>query len=214
MGLSIVALAVPVVVRAQSNNTNANANANASATANASANGNATGTSDANPSLTAVSSVRQATGYGYTDRSGAPQGLQVRSGPRVTHHSTVPTVGGPIATMPGFEMLGEAGSRLFVELTQAVQVEERHAHGILTYVLKGAHVTIHNNQNPLVTVHFNTPVTRARLVPAGHDLLFIIDLRSDVTPAWKINPGKEGSSVLTVDFPKGAYVSGSTSATQ
>jgi hypothetical protein len=104
-------------------------------------------------------------------------------------------------------MLAEGGSRLFVELSQNVQIDERKAHGSLTYVLHGAHVTVHNNTNPLVTVHFNTPVASARLVPAGHDLLFVVSLRADATPTWKINPGKEGSSVLTVDFPKGSYVS-------
>jgi len=57
-----------------------------------------------------------------------------------------------------------------------------------------------------VTVHFNKPISRARLVPSGHDLLFIIDLRANVTPTWKLNPGKEGGSVLVVDFPKGSYV--------
>ena len=158
------------------------------------------------------------TGYGYSDHTARPQsqqaappppprrGLQVRSGPR--HHPVVPAVVGPVATLPGFEMLAEGGSRLFVELSQSVQVDERKARGSLTYVLHGAHVTVHNNTNPLVTVHFNTPVASARLVPSGHDLLFVVSLRADATPTWKINPGKEGSSVLTVDFPKGSWVAG------
>ncbi len=33
--------------------------------------------------------------------------------------------------------------------------------GAIVYVLKGAHVDKRNNYNPLVTVHFNTPVTSA-----------------------------------------------------
>ena len=130
----------------------------------------------------------------------------MRSGTRA--RPVVPVAAGPVATLPGFEMLAEGGSRLFVELSQRVQVDERKVHGSLTYVLHGAHVMVHNNTNPLVTVHFNTPVASARLVPSGHDLLFIVSLRADATPTWKINPGKEGSSVLTVDFPKGSYVSG------
>jgi hypothetical protein len=154
------------------------------------------------------------TGYGYSDhtarppvtRTPPPRGLQVRSGTRA-HHPVVPAASGPVATLPGFEMLAEGGSRLFVELSQNVQVDERRARGSLTYVLHGAHVTVHNNTNPLVTVHFNTPVATARLVPAGHDLLFVVALRADASPTWKLNPGKEGSSVLTVDFPKGSYIS-------
>jgi hypothetical protein len=175
----------------------------------------ATATATAAPTTSAApadSTVHSVTGYGYSDHPSQPppRTFAVRSGTRPAHHPTVPTATGPVATLPGFEMLGEGGSRVFVELTQTVQVEERHAHGTLTYVLKGAHVTVHNNQNPLVTVHFNTPVTRARLVPAGHDLLFVIDLRANVAPVWKMNPGKEGSAVLNIDFPKGSYVSAST----
>jgi hypothetical protein len=176
----------------------------------------ATGTG-ANPSMTSEGSAGQnLTGYGYSDHTARPQqppppqqrggggGLQVRSGQR--HRPVVPLAAGPVATLPGFEMLAEGGSRLFVELSQAVQVDERKARGSLTYVLHGAHVTVHNNTNPLVTVHFNTPVASARLVPAGHDLLFVVSLRADASPTWKINPGKEGSSVLTVDFPKGSFL--------
>jgi hypothetical protein len=113
---------------------------------------------------------------------------------------------GPIATLPGFEMLGDGSSRVFVQLTQPVPVEERKAKGSLTYVLKGAHVTVHNNTNPLVTVHFNTPVREARLRPAGADLLLVIDLRAQTTPSWKITPAKDGAAILQIDFPKGSFV--------
>ncbi|HSQ67448.1 MAG TPA: hypothetical protein VLM85_29760 [Polyangiaceae bacterium] len=154
--------------------------------------------------------ARPATGYGYSDPKPrkpvhAPGHVTVRSGARAAHH-VEPNASGPVATLPGFQMMGDAGSRLFVELTQSVPIEERHARGVITYVLKGARVVRRNNENALVTLHFNTPVTRARLLPSGHDLLFIIDLRANVTPAWKLNPGKDGGSVLVIDFPKGSYV--------
>lgn len=113
---------------------------------------------------------------------------------------------GPIATLPGFEMLGDGSSRVFVQLTQTVPVEERKAKGSLTYVLKGAHVSVHNNTNPLVTVHFNTPVSEARLRPAGADLLLVIDLRAPSSPTWKLTPAKDGASILQIDFPKGSFV--------
>ena len=157
----------------------------------------ATDTSTAEP-------PRPATGYGYSDHK--PTGhLVVRSGARHPHHVVQ---AGPVATLPGFEMLPEGGSRLFVELTQQVRIDEHHARGKLVYVLHGARVSVRNNENPLVTVHFNTPVTRARLVPVGHDLHFIVDLRAAATPTWKANAGKEGSFVLTIDFPKGSYLPG------
>jgi hypothetical protein len=115
---------------------------------------------------------------------------------------------GPEAALPGFEELADGASRLFVELTKTVSVDEKKARGTLTYVLKGAHVRLHNNTNALVTVHFNTPVTRARLVPNGANTLFVVDLRADVAPTWKMIPAKQGMAVLQIDFPGGNYLGG------
>ena len=93
-----------------------------------------------------------------------------------------------------------------MDLSTQVPVEERRAPGSVTYVLKGAQVTHYNNTNALVTVHFNTPVYRARLVPSGNDLLFVVDLRDPkAAPAMKISPKGQGA-ILTVDFGKGDYV--------
>jgi hypothetical protein len=113
---------------------------------------------------------------------------------------------GPVATLPGFELLPDGGSRLFVELTRTVPVEETKAAGTITYVLKGAHIDKRNNANALVTVHFNTPVTRARLLPSGHDLHFVIDLRQNAVPTWKLAPAKDGTAILQIDFAKGDFL--------
>lgn len=114
---------------------------------------------------------------------------------------------GPLATFPGFESLPDGGSRLFVQLNQSVPVEERRAAGSITYVLKGAHLRVHNDSNALVTVHFNTPVFRARLVPQGNDLLFILELRSAATPTFKMSANQDKTSTLQIDFPKGDFTS-------
>jgi hypothetical protein len=150
-----------------------------------------------------------ATGYGYSNHK-AHHGLRVHSGAH-HRHGTAHGRSGPVATLPGFQMLPEGGSRLFVELTQPVQVDEHKSRGKLVYVLHGAHVDVRNNENPLVTIHFNTPVSRARLVPHGRDLHFIVELRAAATPTWKTNPGKDGTFVLTIDFPKGTYIRGAAS---
>lgn len=117
-------------------------------------------------------------------------------------------IAGPDATLPGFESLADGSTRLFVQLTKNVPVEERKAPGTVTYILKGAHVGIWNNTNALVTVHFNTPVTRARLVPHGRDLHFVVDLRANVAPTWKMTPTKDGTAMLQVEFAKGDYLNG------
>jgi hypothetical protein len=112
----------------------------------------------------------------------------------------------PVAILPGFEMRADGGSRLFVEVTKNVDVEERRAARVLTYVLKGTRVVYRNNENALVTVHFNTPVTRARLFPSGKDLTFTVDLRADATPTWKMIPESDGTAMLQVDFPQGSFL--------
>jgi hypothetical protein len=103
-------------------------------------------------------------------------------------------------------MLPEGGSRLFVQLTANVQVAEKPVAGGITYVLKGAHILKRNNENALVTVHFNTPVSRARLLPVGGDLHFVVELWQNVKPTWKVIPAKDGATVLEIDFPGGDYL--------
>ena len=137
--------------------------------------------------------TRDAAGYAYDDKKPTQRRAPLRR----------PT--GPTVNIPGFEQLPDGGSRLFVQLTQNVQVEERKAQGSITYILKGAHVRVHNNMNALVTVHFNTPVSRARLRPAGKDLHFVVELRAATTPTWKMTDGPDKTAMLTIDFPKGDF---------
>jgi hypothetical protein len=103
-------------------------------------------------------------------------------------------------------MLPDGGSRLFVEITRTVAVEERRTPRVLTYVLKGAHVVLRNNENALVTLNFNTPVTRARLSPSRGDLLFSVDLRADASPSWQVVTDSDGSATLQIDFAKGSFL--------
>lgn len=137
-----------------------------------------------------------AAGYAYADKptvSSRPSRARYRKS-------------GPVVNMPGFEQTADGGSRLFVQLSQNVPVEERKAQGSITYVLKGASPRVWNNTNALVTVHFNTPVARARLVPHGQDLLFVIDLRAAVDPVWKMTEAEDKTALLSIDFPKGDYL--------
>jgi hypothetical protein len=146
--------------------------------------------------------VTPAAGYAYGDKAASTN--------RVSHgryrHS------GPVVQLPGFEQTADGGSRLFVQLSQSVPVEERKAQGSITYVLKGASPRVWNNTNALVTVHFNTPVSRARLVPQGADLLFIVELRAAATPTWKMVESQDKSAMLQIDFPKGDYLPTTTSS--
>ncbi|MEI7892587.1 MAG: hypothetical protein WCI05_05825 [Myxococcales bacterium] len=108
---------------------------------------------------------------------------------------------GPVALFPGFEMLPDGSSRVFVQLSKVVRVEERRTLGTFTYVLKGVQIPHPNNRHALVTVHFDTPVTRARLVPHGAEAHFVVEVRSPVVPTWKLTPQHDGMALLEVLFP-------------
>lgn len=150
---------------------------------------------DAPPPAAPPASTGPVSGYGW--------GGNTRPAAPVRRYS-VPT--GPIAVLPGFQPLPDGASRFFVELTKAVPVEEHKAKGTITYVLKGAHVAIYNNQRPLVTVHFNTPAWRARLVPFGADLHFVLEMRADVAPTFKVDTAQSGRATLEIDFPAGQFL--------
>lgn len=138
-----------------------------------------------------------AAGYAYSDTP-----ARSTRAPRRRYRKT-----GPVVNVSGFEQLPDGGSRLFVQLSEKVPVEERKTRGAITYILKGASPRVWNNTNPLVTVHFNTPVSRARLVPRGKDLWFVVDLRAAAEPAWKLTETPSpGGAMLTVDFPRGDYL--------
>jgi hypothetical protein len=110
-----------------------------------------------------------------------------------------------VATFPGFRLLPDGSSRIYVEVTRQVTVAERRAEGMLIYVLHDTRVPVRNNRNPLITTHFATPVGRARLLAAGADVELLIDLRKNTSAAHKMVPGENGGARLEVDFPAGDY---------
>src|SRR6266545_1079784 len=136
-----------------------------------------------------------------------------QTSPKKTKHRTrgarsadsKPRPDAAVATFPGFRLLSEGRTRVYVELSKPVSVEEHRAAGTLTYTLRGAQVLVRNNKNALITTHFSTPVARARLVPAGSDLNLVIELRKSVSATHQVVAGDNGSARLEIDFPAGDY---------
>ncbi len=152
--------------------------------------------------------VVPATGYGWSTRSTPVRG---RGRVRAVRAGTAASASPNGTVIPGFETLADGSSRVFVQLPKAasfMQNPKGAPKGSLVYVLKGVHVDRRNNLNSLVTVHFNTPVMSARLVPHGGDLWLSIALRARVQPTVAMDPTKDGGAMLRVEFPKGDYLSG------
>jgi hypothetical protein len=110
------------------------------------------------------------------------------------------TAGGPIAMSPGFAMLQGGKSRIFVEVSQKVDVTEQKAQGRIVYRIKGASVPLRNNRLPLLTGFFPTPVMDVRLVEQDNDVDLVIHLRQASTVEHRI-VASEGGMVVQVDFP-------------
>jgi len=148
--------------------------------------------------------VVPATGYGWSTK---PAGHS-RARLRATRAGAASAANPAGTVIPGFETLADGSSRVFVQMSKPAAYSEKPAKGSITYILKGVHVDRRNNLNALVTVHFNTPVTSARLVPHGSDLWFVVELRADVQPSVAMDATKDGGAMLRVEFPKGDYLSG------
>lgn len=115
-----------------------------------------------------------------------------------------------VAQWPGFRMTEDGGSEVMVEFSKNVAPPSRfEAAGTVTFVFKGAIVLKHNNQNPLLTGHFNTPVSSARLVPKKGELHLVIDLRAATSAAGTTGMragGEPGSMQFFAKFPAGSYL--------
>jgi hypothetical protein len=168
-------------------------------------------------------------GYGYKTSKSASLSSGAGGGTSAPHRHLFPHhPNEAVATFTGFEMLADGGSRLFVQLSRQVDVGQEKGDSPfapsqkkgkkaraaaksdvvsrLRFVLRGTEVLNPMNEGALVTVHFNTPVVRARLVPAGRDLALVVELRADVTPQMKVVPAKDNTAILQIDFPQGAYL--------
>ncbi|GAC1352092.1 MAG: hypothetical protein NVS3B20_06820 [Polyangiales bacterium] len=148
--------------------------------------------------------------------SGGGQGSSVRKGTSTSAGSKVKgnkkvakATQAIVAEWPGFRNTDDGGSEVLVAFSKAVETPtERKGKGAVTYVFKGAHVLKSNNRNPLLTVHFNTPVMKARLVPKKGELHLVIELRpgTEASGASGLRAGDGGGQQFFVKFGAGNYL--------
>jgi hypothetical protein len=106
----------------------------------------------------------------------------------------------PVATLPGFHMLKNGRSRVFVEVNGRVDVVERREPWRLHYLLRNTVVPERVNRMDLPTDHFVTPVARVRLVQVANDAELVIELRNPSAARTRVNRSAKGT-VVSVDFP-------------
>lgn len=108
------------------------------------------------------------------------------------------------AEFPGFDMIKEGGSRIYVDLSKRVQVDEQLATGTITYVFKDARVDSYNDTNPLELFYFDTPAVRARMHVVKKDVVLTVVLRADVKATTRMVDTPQGAR-FEIDFPAGSY---------
>ncbi|MCA9600143.1 MAG: hypothetical protein KC776_42865 [Myxococcales bacterium] len=111
----------------------------------------------------------------------------------------------PIATYPGFMMLPDGTSQLWVYVNKKVPVQVSKAPGRVTFVLTGAQIAVWNNTHVLATQFFDTPLSRARLRPDKAGAQLVLELRENVTPTHTVIDGPRGTMVLRVSLPRPSH---------
>jgi hypothetical protein len=98
-------------------------------------------------------------------------------------------------------MLEGGKSRVFVEISGKVPVNESASDSELSLHLSGVSVPEKVNRLALPTTHFSTPVKRIRVQQAGDGADVIIELRAKVGHQTKLRPIPFGTR-LTIEFPR------------
>lgn len=111
-------------------------------------------------------------------------------------------------TWPGFTMLPNGGSRIFLQSTMAIKyntLPDKKKAVILQ--LENMNVHLSNNCNPLVTRNFNTPLEKVFLKKQKKTNTFdlVLLLRVDQKPTVTQATGQDGYYYLFIDFPAGDY---------
>ncbi|MGE0321260.1 MAG: hypothetical protein AB7K71_23410 [Polyangiaceae bacterium] len=107
-----------------------------------------------------------------------------------------------IATFPGFRMLQDGSSEVSVWLSKKVSVEVRKAERSVTLVLSDTYVRWTTNTYPLITTHFNTPLSSARLKRGKQgETLLVLNLREAADVKSRLEVGPRGTSILRVSIP-------------
>lgn len=132
-------------------------------------------------------------------------GVRPGGGNTLPRVEEIRTKAGTWVTWPGFLMRPDGGSRIFLQTTRPIEYSRSNHKKKLTLTLKDASVHLTNNHNPLVTIHFNTPVRRAYLKRSRKQTDLVIELKVESNAGISQFSDQDGYHYLFVDFPPGSY---------
>jgi hypothetical protein len=112
----------------------------------------------------------------------------------------------PAITWPGFQMLPDGGSRVFVQVTTQVDVSAALVKDKVIVDFGNVAVPGQTNRFPLITKYFNTPVTSAEVKRANKRTTLELSMRAPVEPRLSHDQAKSGFHFVYIDFPPGAFL--------
>lgn len=146
---------------------------------------------------TEKSTASQSDSPQHRDYSGVSPG-QGNTLPRVAELNKKP---GVWITWPGFHMLPDGTSQLFLQTTSSLTYSLKQSGNTFIIELGKVSVYLGNNRNPLVTTYFNTPLKRAYLKTKKKKLSLVLEMKNGVQPELLQRSHQDGYSYLFVKFP-------------
>jgi hypothetical protein len=111
-----------------------------------------------------------------------------------------------VVTWPGFQMLPDGSSRVFVQTTIEVKPELKRSGSGYVVVIPGCVLPRGNARLPLDTQYFNTPVKSVRAKELGSGGVgILLELRTSVTPTIRTEKAENGFFFIYIEFPVGDY---------
>jgi len=115
---------------------------------------------------------------------------------------------GALVTWPGFQMLPDGGSRVFVQTTIEVAPELKREGQSDNWQVVLAHVSLPagNARRPLDTQFFNTPVKSVRTVARGAGVAVVLSMRAKLKPVVRTERATSGYFFTYLEFPPGSFL--------
>lgn len=115
---------------------------------------------------------------------------------------------GALVTWPGFQMLPNGGSRVFIQTSIEVKPDLRREGNTLFLTLNAFALPKGNARLPLDTSFFNTPVRTVRAKAKKDAVVVEVDLRNgSPSPSLRSERASTGYFFVYLDFPAGNYAS-------
>lgn len=115
---------------------------------------------------------------------------------------------GALVTWPGFQMMPNGGSRVFVQTSVEVTPElKREGLDNWQLVLPAMSLPPGNARLSLETQYFNTPVKSVRASARGGAVVVLLEMRAKLKPIVRTERAQNGYFFTYLEFPPGNFVS-------